>query len=166
MTLADLNEMQRGPFVEAVGWVFEQSPWVAERAWHARPFTSVDALHEAMTTAMRRATTDEQLSLLRAHPDLGTRARMSDQSVAEQAGAGLDRLSPLQFETLQRLNREYREAFGFPFLYAVKGRRIDDILASLEKRCRAKYDDEFEEALQQVSRIARFRLEESIDGSM
>jgi OHCU decarboxylase len=154
--------MDRGPFVAAIGWVFEHSPWVAERAWDARPFASLDALHEALSRQMLGATRDEQLMLLRSHPDLGTRVRMSDSSTGEQADAGLDRLSPVQFETLQRLNREYRERFGFPFLFAVKGSTVSDIVNSLEKRRSASSDDEFEEALRQVSRIARFRLEAAI----
>jgi len=124
MTVADLNAMDRDQFVEAIGWIFEHSPWVAERAYAAKPFESIDALLAAMTGEIRRATIDEQLTLLRAHPDLGARARMSGSSTAEQAGAGLDRLSPVQFETLQRMNREYRDSFGFPFLYAVKGATV------------------------------------------
>jgi 2-oxo-4-hydroxy-4-carboxy-5-ureidoimidazoline decarboxylase len=162
MTVADLSTMTRDSFVSSIGWVFEHSPWVAERAWDGRPFASLDELHAAMTEVIRRATRDEQLALLRAHPDLGARARMSHWSSAEQAGAGLDRLSPLQFETLQRFNREYRDTFGFPFLYAVKGSTVDDILASLEKRRTAAYEEEFDEALRQVSRIARFRLEAAL----
>lgn len=164
MTVADLNEMDRDEFVESVGWVFEHSPWVAERAYAAKPFSSIDALHAAMTGEMRRATSNEQLALLRAHPDLGARARMSGSSTAEQAGAGLDRLSPVQFDTLQRLNREYRDTFGFPFLYAVKGGTVADILAALERRRTAGYDEELDEALRQVSRIARFRLEAALSG--
>lgn len=159
MTLHDLNAMDRDGFVASVGWVFEHSPWVAERAYAAKPFASVLALHDAMTFEMHKATRDEQMALLRAHPDLGARARMSDLSTAEQAGAGLDRLTPLQFDTLQRLNGEYRERFGFPFLFAVKGSTVAEILAALETRRQAGQDEEFDEALRQVARIARFRLD-------
>ena len=159
MRLGELNTMDREAFVASIGWVFEHSPWVADRAYGAKPFASVEALHEMMTSEMRRATRDEQMALLRAHPDLGARARMSDSSTAEQAGAGLDRLTPLQFDTLQRLNREYRERFGFPFLLAVRGSTVGDILAALETRCRAGHDEEFDEALRQVALIARFRLD-------
>jgi 2-oxo-4-hydroxy-4-carboxy-5-ureidoimidazoline decarboxylase len=162
MTLTDLNQMDQERFVESIGWVFEHSPWVAERAHGSGPFASIDALHAAMNSEMRRATTDEQLALLRAHPDLGARARMSGASTAEQEGAGLDRLSPIQFETLQRLNCEYRDTFGFPFLYAVKGAGVADILAALERRRTARYEAEFDEALSQVSRIALFRLEAAL----
>ena len=104
MTIAELNSFDCTRFVEAVGWVFEHSPWVAERAWMARPFADLEALHAAMKAEVERAQPEEQLDLLRAHPDLGTRARLNLTSAGEQAGAGLDRLTPEEFERLQRLN--------------------------------------------------------------
>ena len=160
MTLAELNACTQPRFVETLGWIFEASSWVAERAWHARPFASVDDLHRAMTAAMDRATPDERLALLCAHPDLGTRARMSDASVGEQQGAGLDRLTAPEFDRLQQLNLSYREKFGFPFLFAVKGSTKHDVLAALERRLLAAPEEELAEALRQVRRIAMFRLQE------
>jgi 2-oxo-4-hydroxy-4-carboxy-5-ureidoimidazoline decarboxylase len=159
VTLADLNAGSKDTFVAALGGVFEQSPWVAERAWEHRPFATLDALHAAMVETLAGAGEDVQLAVLRVHPDLGTRARMTDASAGEQAGAGLDRLTPIEFERLERLNRDYRERFGFPFLFAVKGATTHDILAALERRRLSTHDDEFAEALRQVARIARFRLE-------
>jgi 2-oxo-4-hydroxy-4-carboxy-5-ureidoimidazoline decarboxylase len=122
----------------------------------------VDALHEVMTLEVARAPLAEQLALLRAHPDLGTRARMSDSSTAEQSGAGLDRMAPDDFKRLQRLNASYSRKFGIPFLFAVKGSTADHILAALEARLPATPEAELVEALSQVSRIARFRLEGAI----
>lgn len=159
VTLSGLNAGSKDAFVAALGGVFEQSPWVAERAWERRPFASLDALHAAMVETLAKAAEDAQLAVLRAHPDLGTRARMTAASAGEQAGAGLDRLTPAEFERLERLNQDYRERFGFPFLFAVKGATTHDILAALERRRLATRDDEFAEALRQVARIARFRLE-------
>ena len=162
MTLSDVNTFGERMFVERVGWVFEHSPWVAERAWARMPFASLDELHAAMTAEVAVAGPDEQLALLRAHPDLGTRAKMSEASTAEQAGAGLDRLTPEEFERLHRLNAAYRDKFGFPFLYAVKGSTKHDILRALETRLPSSHEQELAEALRQVGRIARFRLEELI----
>jgi 2-oxo-4-hydroxy-4-carboxy-5-ureidoimidazoline decarboxylase len=159
MTIAELNALDRGQFVRALGWIFEDSPWVAERAWGSRPFADVDALHRQMILAVSRATQDEQLALLRAHPDLGARATMSDASVGEQASAGLDRLSPRDFERLHSLNSAYRNKFAFPFLYAVKGSTSQQILDSLERRLARDVTEEFAEGLRQVGRIARFRLD-------
>jgi 2-oxo-4-hydroxy-4-carboxy-5-ureidoimidazoline decarboxylase len=162
MRLADLNAGDQAAFISALGWIFEESPWVAERAWPRRPFASLDALHVAMTQVVADASQAEQLALLRAHPDLGTRARISDASTGEQRGAGLDRLTPDEFARLQRLNGEYRGQFGFPFLFAVKGSTKHDVLAALESRVTRTRDEEFAEALQQVYKIARFRLEDML----
>ena len=116
----------------------------------------------SMMTEVRAAHVDEQLALLRAHPDLGARARMSDASTGEQAGAGLDSLSRADFDRLHTLNAAYRDRFGFPFLFAVKGRSAIDILEALEARLHASVEDELAEALRQVSRIAWFRLLDTI----
>lgn len=160
MTIGTLNSLDLDGFVHAVGWVFEHSPWVAERAWDQRPFDGVDGLHQTMITQVERAQPTEQLALLRAHPDLGTRARVSAASSEEQAGAGLDRLTADEFEQLTRLNADYRAQFGFPFLFAVKQSTKYDILQALERRSRSSPEDEFQEALRQVYRIAGFRLKE------
>jgi len=164
MTVAELSTSDRVEFVRTLGWVFEDAPWVAERAWDRRPFRSLDDLHAAMADVVAQATETEQLALLRAHPDLGTRARISDASTGEQRGAGLDRLTPDEFVRLQRLNTDYRTRFGFPFLFAVRGATKDDVLAALEARGSRTRDEEFAEALQQVYKIARFRLEELTGG--
>lgn len=162
MTIAELNACDSARFVDAIGWSVEHSPWVAERAWRHRPFASVDDLHAAMMREVSRAPIDEQLALLRAHPDLGTRARMSDSSAAEQSGAGLDRMAPADFDRLQRLNEAHRRKFGFPFLFAVQGSTTPEILAALESRLPASRDQEFAEALRQVARIARVRLDQAV----
>src|SRR6187455_911264 len=88
MTLDELNRQDRLAFVESVGWVFEHSPWVADHAWTERPFSTVADLHAAMVAVVRAASSEEQLALLRAHPDLGSRLNMSQASTGEQAGAG------------------------------------------------------------------------------
>jgi 2-oxo-4-hydroxy-4-carboxy-5-ureidoimidazoline decarboxylase len=160
MTLADLNARDRESFIDSIGWVFEHSPWVAERAWPCRPFASVEELHQAMVKGVVGATAEERLALLRVHPDLGARARLSEASAAEQARAGLDALTAVELGRLRRLNGAYREKFGFPFLYAVKGSTKHDILKALETRLGATREDELNEALGQVYRIARFRLDD------
>ena len=161
-TIDDLNRTDRAGFLQAVGWVYEGSPWVAERAWDLRPFASLDALHDAMMSTVAAATMAEQLDLLRAHPDLGARVAMTEASKREQAGVGLDTLARDDVDRLQALNKAYREKFGFPFLYAVKGGTKQDVLNALERRLTSARDAEHKEALRQVYRIARFRLEEVV----
>ena len=115
MTIDEVNRMDRESFVAAFGWIFEDSPWVAERAWPQRPFAGGDALHQAMVEQVAGARAKSRLALIRAHPDLGTRARMSRASTGEQAGAGLDHLTPEEYERLQRLNRPIARNSAFPF---------------------------------------------------
>jgi 2-oxo-4-hydroxy-4-carboxy-5-ureidoimidazoline decarboxylase len=162
MTLDELNASSRGGFVAALGTIFEDSPWVAERAWRQRPFASLEALHQAMMAEVSASSHDERLALLRAHPDLGTRAGMTAASSSEQASAGLDRLTPSEFDRLQALNTAYREKFGFPFLFPVKGSTKHDVLAALVSRLPATLDEEFAEGLRQVSRIAWLRLQDVV----
>jgi len=183
VTLAELNVAGRDEFVDAVGWVFEHSPWVAERAWERRPFASLTSLHDAMTNVVAGAGRGEQLALLRAHPDLGTRCRTAgsdvgarsggdgnpdlpttDASAREQSSAGLNLLTRDELDRLSRLNAAYRGKFGFPFLLAVKRSTPGQIVHALESRLPRTYDEELLEGLRQVAQIARFRLEECLSG--
>jgi OHCU decarboxylase len=160
-TLAELNALDQAGFVAALGWVFEGSPWVAERAWAARPFASRDALHAALVAVVQAARPEEQLALIRAHPDLGTRlgrADLSAASAAEQAGAGLDRLSEAEFARFQDLNARYRERFGFPFIIAVRRHTRASILAAFETRLQHDAATERATALAEIAEIARLRL--------
>jgi OHCU decarboxylase len=160
VTISQVNALGVNDFVDQFGGVFEHSSWVARRAWKHRPFASLDDLHKRMTGEVAAASTAEKLALLRAHPDLGARARMSESSSREQTSAGLDRLTPIEFARLHQYNEAYKNKFGFPFLYAVKGSSKLRIMKALEARLQSSPEAEFQEALQQVYRIARFRLED------
>jgi len=163
MTLDDLNSLSQSAFIDQLGWVFEDSPWVAERAYHRRPFAGLDALHAAMRDAVEAASRDEQLELLLTHPDLGAKLQLSAASLSEQTGAGLHQLSEDETGMLRQFNSDYRRKFGFPFIYAVKGSPAHDILMAMQIRLDNTPDEEFHEALYQVYRIAYFRLEQVFD---
>jgi 2-oxo-4-hydroxy-4-carboxy-5-ureidoimidazoline decarboxylase len=169
LRIDDVNAMDEAGFVRALGGVFEHSPWVAQRAYAQRPFASVAALHAAMVAVMNEASQPEQLALLRAHPELTGKASVSVDLTAdsrrEQRGAGLDRCTPQQFADLSERNARYRTRFGFPFIIAVKGLDVDAILQALASRVDRAPDAEKAEALRQVARIGRLRLEALLDGS-
>jgi 2-oxo-4-hydroxy-4-carboxy-5-ureidoimidazoline decarboxylase len=162
-TLESLNRLDRPTFASALGATFEHSPWVAEEAWSARPFTTVEALHAAMVAAVRRAGRETQLALLRAHPDLAGKAAragtLTRASTAEQASAGLDRLTDDEYERFSRLNAAYRTRFGFPFIIAVRRHDKASILAAFEARLANSLDEEIERALAEVFDITRLRLD-------
>ncbi len=162
MTLPEVNAMAQPDFVAHFGDVAEQSPWVAERAEARRPFASVDAMVAAFQAAIRDASEAERLRLIRAHPDLAGRARMAEESRKEQAGAGLDRLSADEFARFTDLNGRYRERFGIPFIFAVKGAGKHQILDSFAARLGNDRDTELANALDQVCRIVGFRLAERV----
>ncbi|KAA9005500.1 2-oxo-4-hydroxy-4-carboxy-5-ureidoimidazoline decarboxylase [Paenibacillus spiritus] len=162
LMLDAVNKMDREAFVSALGGIYEHSPWVAEAAWPERPFADVEDLHEAMEQAVRSAGEERSLALLRSHPDLATRMQVTPLSAAEQRGAGLDRLAPEQFAEMSGLNRRYTEKFGFPFILAVRGRTADEILASLRERLPGERETELARAMQEVGRIAGFRLRDLI----
>ena len=159
-----LNELDRESFTRALGWVCEHSPWVVDRAWECRPFTSLDELHAALVDVIRRAPREEQLELLRAHPELAAdRVTLTEASAREQAEAGLTRLDAGQAARFVQLNRRYRDRFGFPFIIAVRGLGPDQILAALERRLVREPEEEFLAGLNQLARIIRLRLEEAVD---
>jgi len=163
MTLWELNRLSAGAFVTALGQVFEHSPWVAERAMKKRPFQTLDALHETMIAAVWSAPAPTQMALLRAHPELAGKAallgELTTESTLEQSGAGLAHCSPEELAKLTALIAAYNKKFGFPFILAVKGYDRAGILREFERRVEREPSVEFEEALKQVARITRFRLE-------
>lgn len=163
-TLEQINQMTQPELISAIGWIFEHSPWVAGQVWPTQPWGSPQALYRAMRQTVEAAPNEAKLALIKAHPDLGSRAKMADVSVSEQKGAGLDRLNPQEFERIQHLNAQYVERFGFPFIFAVKGKTKEDIFVSMEARLSNTLEAEFEEALEQIYKIAGFRLADILEG--
>jgi 2-oxo-4-hydroxy-4-carboxy-5-ureidoimidazoline decarboxylase len=168
MTLDQLNALPRAGFTAALAAVFEHSPWIPERTWNGTRYASVDALHAALCATLAEAGENEQLALIRAHPELAGRAAirgdLTEASTREQSGAGLDRCSPAEFARLHELNAAYGARFGFPFILAVRGHDRAGILAQWERRLGNAPEAERAEALRQIERIARFRLEDLLGG--
>ena len=154
-------------FSERLGPVVEHAPWVARRAWAARPFADSEALHRAMVDVILNASDPEQLALLRGHPELaGQEARsgtMTADSQSEQGRLGLMRLDSCTVQRIESLNQRYRERFGFPFIAAL---RLHDTLASVmqafDERLRHDIATERREALQQVFAVMRGRLAQTV----
>jgi 2-oxo-4-hydroxy-4-carboxy-5-ureidoimidazoline decarboxylase len=163
LKLADLNQMPAEGFVATLGEIFEHSPWVAAGAAPGRPYAGVDSLHRAMVAVVAAAGRDRQLTLIRAHPELAgnaaIRGEMAESSKREQAGAGLAHCSPAEFARMQALNQAYTERFGFPFIIAVKGLDRAAIIARFAERAANDPAVEFDEALAQIAKIARLRLD-------
>ena len=166
-----VNALDAAAFAARFGDVAEHSSWVAETAHRARPFARREALIAAFVGAVRAAPPEAQLALLRAHPDLADRAAVAataeEGSIAaesrrEQAGAGLDRLTPTELARFRDLNARYRVRFGFPFIFAVKGATKEAILQAFEDRIDNAPAAERATALANVERILRFRIEDRV----
>lgn len=161
------RRLDRDAFVERFGAVYEHSPWIAEAVFEAGLTQAHDrpsGLHEAMKAIVEQAPRERQLALLRGHPDLAGRlavaGSLTAHSAGEQAGAGLDKCSPPEFARFTELNDRYKSAFGFPFIMAIKGRTRAEILAAFEQRLHNDPAGEFRTALDEVHKIALFRLRE------
>jgi N-carbamoyl-L-amino-acid hydrolase len=167
LTLAQLNDATRDQASAWLAGIYEHSPWVADAALAQRPFKSLAHLKLTMADAVRGAAREQQLALVRAHPELAGRAMvaraLTAESTHEQSSSGLTHCTPAEFAALQRLNAAYQQKFGWPFILAVRGPRgtglpRGEIIAAFERRLQSHPDLELAECLRQVHRIAELRL--------
>ncbi len=160
--ISQTSALGEADFVATLGGIFEHAPWVAEAVYAERPFVSVADLHASMCRVVAEASEARQLGLIRAHPDLAGRAAragdLTESSTAEQSGAGLDSLSESEYSRFHTLNDAYRARFGFPFVLAVKGHTKTSILDAFEARLEHDPEAERETALEEIYKIAGFRL--------
>jgi 2-oxo-4-hydroxy-4-carboxy-5-ureidoimidazoline decarboxylase len=166
ITLTTLNSADRQTFNAALGEVMELAPWVADEAYAARPFASLAALYQTMTDAVRKAGVERQRALINGHPDLAGKAaragKLTADSTAEQAGAGLDSLSEAEFANFHRLNDAYRAKFGMPFIVCVRRHGKESILREFERRLQNDTGSEQKTALGEIFRIAALRLDQRV----
>jgi len=165
-TLSELNACGKDDFVASLANIFEHSPWIAEQAASARPFAGVKALLAAMKDAVDRATADQRMALIQAHPDLANKtqraAGLTVESTAEQSGLGLDRLSDAEYEAFERVNNAYRAKFGFPYVVCVRRHTKDSVLRDFERRLPNDVATETRASIDEISRIAALRLDQLV----
>jgi 2-oxo-4-hydroxy-4-carboxy-5-ureidoimidazoline decarboxylase len=162
MSMADLNRLSPEEFVRVIGPVFEQSPWIADAVAHRRPFANQKELLAALCEAVRAASEEKQLALIRAHPDLVGRAVLTAESAREQAGAGLSSLSPEEIALFQRHNAVYRERFEFPFVICARLNKKEAMLSGFERRLPNSREQEIQAALEEIFKIASLRLSDIV----
>ncbi|GLK83403.1 2-oxo-4-hydroxy-4-carboxy-5-ureidoimidazoline decarboxylase [Ancylobacter defluvii] len=168
ITLAALNATDVPGFVAALDGIFEHSPWVAEAAAAHRPYPTLAALHEGLMAAVEARPPGERIAFIAAHPDLAGKAAragsIAAESVFEQAGLGLDRLSDAEFTRFEALNDAYRARFGFPFVICVRRQTRDAVLDAFKTRLANSPDEEVAAALAEIGFITRLRLVERVEG--
>ena len=168
-SLSQLNALSEADFTAALADIYEHSPWVAQAAGAKRPFVSLAALHEAMTEAVRMATNEKKLALVKAHPDLAGKAAragtLTADSTSEQMSVGLDRLSEAEYARFHELNDAYKAKFGIPFIVCVRRHTRDSILNEFERRLTHGSADENITALDEIFRIAALRLDQRVSAT-
>ncbi len=168
LTINDVNAMTCKQFIECFLDIAEHSSWVSKKAEMARPFATFEDVVKAFSDALLTSTKEDQLALIRAHPDLGNRAalvidsNLSQDSRKEQTGIGLDQLTEEEYKIFNELNDRYKQQYHFPFILAIKGASKHIILTMFNRRLENSYQAEFDEALKQIGLIFKFRLEDKI----
>ena len=168
LTISQLNQFDRAEFVRVVGPVFEHSPWIAEITFGKRPFADLENLHRALCKTVEKSGEERQLALIRAHPDLvgkfALAGQLTKESTNEQAGAGLNKLSPEEIGLFQKQNATYKNKFGFPFVICARLNKKDAILAGFEMRLKNSREQEIKTALEEIFKIAELRLRDLVVG--
>lgn len=157
-SIVELNQMSQDTFTSVLGAIFEDTPTIAHQVWHDRPFTDLSDLHQKMVQIVQQMSPAAQLALIKAHPDLGSKAKMAEASVKEQAGAGLDQLTSEEYDRIQALNQAYKDKFGFPFITTVRTQTKASIFAAFDRRLQNAVEAETQQALAEIAQIARLRL--------
>lgn len=166
LSLQYINTLDQKHFVEALGSLFEGPPWIVTQTWYHHPFTDISHLYQTLCDILYHAPTEQQVDLIRAHPDLVGRAALAGtltpSSAGEQASAGLDRLSQDEIATFTRLNQSYAERFGFPFVICARENKKESILAGFASRLENTREQEIKIAVAEIARICWYRLNDII----
>ena len=159
----DLNTFNENQFTSLFGSVFEKSEWIATEAFKKKPFKNSQDLINKMIKVYDSCSTDQIIVILNLHPKLAIEKKLTLFSTKEQIGAELDKCSEEELVEFDRLNFDYEKKFKFPFIIAVKGKNKNEILENFRSRINNDYEKEFQEAKNQVMKIALFRLNEILE---
>jgi 2-oxo-4-hydroxy-4-carboxy-5-ureidoimidazoline decarboxylase len=163
LNVEQINALERHDFTNRFAPLFEHSPWIAARTAGKRPFADRSELFAALCETVMKASTDEKLCLIRAHPDLVGNAVLTDESKGEQASAGLSDLTPEERRRFGEYNALYKERFGFPFVICARLNKKEAILEALPVRLQNSREKEMEIALNEIFKIAELRLKDLVE---
>ena len=161
--LNKINKLSQTEFTEVFGNIFENASWIAEKLYKENPFVDFQDLSKKMLNIFNSTNNENKLKILNSHPDLADKTKINSltpESSQEQSNAGLDRCTEEEFNEFKNLNIEYKKKFGFPFILAVKKKSKIEILDNFRKRILSDKKIEFNNAIEQVKKIAILRLEE------
>jgi len=159
--LNKINKLTLSEFIEVFGNIFENASWISKRLYKEKPFNNFKDLSNKILSIFENSNYKDKLKILTSHPDLANKTKiglLTNDSNEEQSNAGLDECSKKEFNEFNKLNREYKAKFNFPFILAVAGKNKIEILKNFNKRIFNNEKKEFIEANNQVIKIAITRL--------
>mgnify|MGYP006077026899 CR=1 FL=1 len=162
-SIKKVNQLSENEFIGTFGNVFEKTNWIANKAFNSKPYKSFDEFISTIIKIYENSSKEDCLKIFNEHPELAVEKKLTEDSRKEQKGANLNRCNNEEFSEFQNLNYDYKKKFSFPFIIAVKGKNKDEILSNFRKRIKNEINLEFEEAKNQVKKIATFRLNEIIN---
>tara|TARA_X000000368_G_scaffold416976_1_gene412137 strand:+ start:433 stop:927 length:495 start_codon:yes stop_codon:yes gene_type:complete len=163
LLIKDINLLTKKEFLSLFGNIFEKSEWIAIKAFELKPFKNAKDLSDKMINIYEKSSKEKIIEIFNLHPKLAIEKRLTSFSSKEQIGAKLNTCTETELVEFKNLNEQYQTKFAFPFILAVKGKSKNDILGSFRKRVENNFNDEFEEAKQQVKKIASLRLNEILN---
>ena len=162
-SIEKVNQLSENDFISTFGNVFEKTNWIANKAFNSKPYKNFDEFVSIIIKIYENSSKEDCLKIFNAHPELAVEKKLTEDSHKEQRGANLNRCNNEEFSEFKNLNIEYRNKFGFPFIIAVKGKSKNEILNNFRRRIKNEINLEFNEAKEQVKKIATFRLNEIIN---
>ena len=158
-----INQLTKNDFIDIFGNVFEKTYWIADKTFNLKPYKNFNELLSTFFKVYENISKEDLLKIFNAHPELTVEKKLTDDSRKEQGDASLNQCSDQEFIEFKKLNVNYKKKFGFPFIVAVKGKKKEEILENFRQRFTNDTKKEFNEAKEQVKKIATFRLEEIIN---
>ena len=162
-SIKEVNQLSENDFIGTFGNVFEKTNWIANKAFNSKPYKSFDEFISTIIKIYENSSREDCLKIFNAHPELAVEKKLTKDSQREQKDVNLNHCNNEEFNEFKNLNYEYKKRFGFPFIIAVKGKSKSEILSNFRKRIKNEINSEFNEAKEQVKKIATFRLTEIIN---
>ena len=162
-SIEKVNQLSENEFISTFGNVFEKTNWIANKAFNSKPYKSFNEFITKIIKIYENSSKEDCLKIFNAHPELAVEKKLTEDSHKEQKSANLNQCNKDEFNEFKNLNIEYRNKFGFPFIIAVKGKSKNEILNNFRRRIKNEINLEFNEAKEQVKKIATFRINEIIN---
>jgi OHCU decarboxylase len=161
ISLDEVNAMTRERFTEVFGHVVQDVPWAIDRAFDQRPYADTRALREAFQDAVLTGSSEQQLEIISAFPDLGAEDETGQALAVDHVA--LSHLDEEDHNDVVQLATAYREHFGFPLVICARETaHFDRVLRNGWSRMDNSPGAEKAFALIEIAKIANYRFEDLV----